>query len=52
MTAGSASIGASTACPRPIIVDRTGRIRYKHVGPLTEADIEQTILPLVARLEK
>jgi cytochrome c biogenesis protein CcmG/thiol:disulfide interchange protein DsbE len=37
--------------PETFIVDRTGRIRYKHVGPLTEADLKQTILPLVARLE-
>jgi cytochrome c biogenesis protein CcmG/thiol:disulfide interchange protein DsbE len=38
--------------PETFIVDRTGRIRYKHVGPLTEADIARTILPLVARLER
>jgi cytochrome c biogenesis protein CcmG, thiol:disulfide interchange protein DsbE len=38
--------------PETFIVDRAGRIRYKHVGPLTEADIAHTILPLVAKLEK
>jgi cytochrome c biogenesis protein CcmG, thiol:disulfide interchange protein DsbE len=38
--------------PETFLVDRTGRIRYKHVGPLTEADIDQTILPLVAKLER
>jgi cytochrome c biogenesis protein CcmG/thiol:disulfide interchange protein DsbE len=38
--------------PETFIVDRTGRIRYKHVGPLTEADLATTILPLVARLEQ
>jgi cytochrome c biogenesis protein CcmG/thiol:disulfide interchange protein DsbE len=38
--------------PETFIVDRSGRIRYKHVGPLTEADIEHTVLPLVAKLEK
>ncbi len=38
--------------PETYLVDRTGRIRYKHVGPLTEADIQHTILPLVARLEQ
>jgi cytochrome c biogenesis protein CcmG/thiol:disulfide interchange protein DsbE len=38
--------------PETFIVDRTGRIRYKHVGPLTEADVARTILPLVARLER
>jgi cytochrome c biogenesis protein CcmG, thiol:disulfide interchange protein DsbE len=38
--------------PETFLVDRTGRIRYKHVGPLSEADIRHTILPLVARLEQ
>lgn len=38
--------------PESFIVDRDGRIRYKHVGPLTQADVEQTILPLVMRLER
>jgi cytochrome c biogenesis protein CcmG, thiol:disulfide interchange protein DsbE len=38
--------------PETFLVDRTGRIRYKHVGPLTQADVDRTILPLVARLEK
>jgi cytochrome c biogenesis protein CcmG, thiol:disulfide interchange protein DsbE len=38
--------------PETFIVDKSGRIRYKHVGPLTAGDVEQTILPLVARLEK
>lgn len=38
--------------PETFIVDRQGRIRYKHVGPLTEADVNTTILPLVARLDK
>ena len=38
--------------PETFIVDRDSRIRYKHVGPLTQADVEQTILPLVTRLER
>ena len=38
--------------PETFVVDRSGRIRYKHVGPLTEADLTRTILPLVAQLEK
>jgi len=38
--------------PETFVVDRSGRIRYKHVGPLTQADVERTILPLVAKLEK
>jgi cytochrome c biogenesis protein CcmG/thiol:disulfide interchange protein DsbE len=38
--------------PETFVVDRTGRIRYKHVGPLTQTVIDRTILPLVAQLEK
>jgi cytochrome c biogenesis protein CcmG/thiol:disulfide interchange protein DsbE len=38
--------------PETFIVDQGGRIRYKHVGPLTQADVERTILPLVTRLER
>ena len=38
--------------PETFIVDRAGRIRYKHVGPLTQNDVERTILPLIARLER
>ena len=38
--------------PETFVVDAAGRIRYKHVGPLSEADIAGTILPLVAKLEK
>ncbi len=38
--------------PETFIVDRTGRIRYKHVGPLTPAVVQKMILPLVAKLEK
>ena len=38
--------------PETFVVDRTGHIRYKHVGPLSEADIKSKILPLVTRLQK
>jgi cytochrome c biogenesis protein CcmG/thiol:disulfide interchange protein DsbE len=38
--------------PETFVVDRAGRIRYKHVGPLSDDDIENTILPLVAKLER
>ena len=38
--------------PETFVVDRSGRIRYKHVGPLTDADVAKTILPLVAKLER
>ncbi len=38
--------------PETFVVDKTGHIRYKHVGPLSEADIKDKILPLVARLQQ
>jgi cytochrome c biogenesis protein CcmG/thiol:disulfide interchange protein DsbE len=38
--------------PETFVVDRNGRIRHKHVGVLTEAEVESTILPLVKRLEQ
>jgi len=38
--------------PETFIVDKNGRIRYKHVGPLTEADVARTILPLITTLER
>ena len=38
--------------PETYVVDKTGHIRYKHVGPLSPDDIKNKILPLVAKLEK
>ena len=38
--------------PETFVVDREGRIRYKHVGPLTRDALDQKILPLIAKLEK
>lgn len=36
--------------PETFVVDRTGRIRYKHIGILTPEGLEETILPLIERL--
>ena len=38
--------------PETFLIDRDGRIRYKQVGPITAQVLQDTILPLVARLEK
>jgi cytochrome c biogenesis protein CcmG, thiol:disulfide interchange protein DsbE len=38
--------------PETFVVDADGRIRYKHVGPLSEDDVKDKILPLVAKLQK
>jgi cytochrome c biogenesis protein CcmG/thiol:disulfide interchange protein DsbE len=36
--------------PETYLVDKSGHIRYRHVGPVTEADVERTLLPLIDRL--
>lgn len=36
--------------PETYVVDAAGRIRYRHVGPLSAADVEQTLLPLIRSL--
>jgi cytochrome c biogenesis protein CcmG, thiol:disulfide interchange protein DsbE len=36
--------------PETYVVDAAGHIRYRQVGPLTAQDIEQKILPLIARI--
>jgi cytochrome c biogenesis protein CcmG, thiol:disulfide interchange protein DsbE len=36
--------------PETFVVDREGRIRHRHVGPLQPRDIEETIRPLLAEL--
>ena len=38
--------------PESYLVDRDGRIRFRQVGPLTEAVIEQQLKPLIAELSK
>ena len=38
--------------PETYVVDRAGRIAYKQVGPLTPQVLDDTILPLVARLRQ
>jgi len=36
--------------PETFVIDRAGVIRYKHVGPLTDAILNEKILPLVKEL--
>jgi cytochrome c biogenesis protein CcmG/thiol:disulfide interchange protein DsbE len=36
--------------PETFIVDAEGRIRFKQAAPLTQADVRDTILPLLAKL--
>ena len=37
--------------PETFIVDATGRIRYKHVGPVMPRDLEEIILPIIESLK-
>ena len=36
--------------PETFVVDREGRIRHKHIGPVSREALDETILPLVERL--
>ena len=41
-----------TGAPETYIVDRTGRIRYKQIGPITDDVWNDTIEPLILSLEQ
>jgi cytochrome c biogenesis protein CcmG, thiol:disulfide interchange protein DsbE len=38
--------------PETFIVDRDGRIRHKHVGPITPQVLQDTIRPMIAQLSR
>ncbi len=38
--------------PETYVIDREGRIRYRHVGPIFPEVMEETILPLIEELKK
>lgn len=38
--------------PETFVIDKTGLIRYKQIGPVTAQSLEQTILPLLRELQK
>jgi len=40
----------SYGVPETFIIDAEGRIAYRHVGPMTQTDIDETILPLARKL--
>jgi cytochrome c biogenesis protein CcmG/thiol:disulfide interchange protein DsbE len=37
--------------PETFVVDRGGVIRYKHIGPVTQNDLENKIMPVVRKLQ-
>jgi cytochrome c biogenesis protein CcmG, thiol:disulfide interchange protein DsbE len=50
---GRASIDLGVyGVPESFLIDRQGRIRYKHVGPITPDVVEKTLWPLVQELRK
>jgi cytochrome c biogenesis protein CcmG/thiol:disulfide interchange protein DsbE len=38
--------------PETFLIDRAGIIRYKKIGPLTQADVVEDILPLIEELNR
>jgi cytochrome c biogenesis protein CcmG/thiol:disulfide interchange protein DsbE len=36
--------------PETFVIDKAGRIRLRHVGPLTEEDVAKELLPLIKKL--
>ena len=38
--------------PETFVVDKTGRIRYRRVGPIDARELEKVIRPLIRELEK
>jgi cytochrome c biogenesis protein CcmG, thiol:disulfide interchange protein DsbE len=49
--AGTAAIDFGVyGVPESYVLDGTGHIRYRHVGPLTAEDVRDKILPLIERL--
>jgi len=39
-----------TGAPETFVVDKTGRIRYKYIGPITTEDWEKILYPLIQEL--
>ena len=37
--------------PETFVIDKTGVIRHKHIGVLTQEDVEETLLPLIRKLQ-
>ena len=36
--------------PETFVIDRRGVIRYKHIGPVSGADLDEKIIPIIQRL--
>ena len=38
--------------PETYVIDRDGRVRYKHVGPIFDETFDETILPIIRKLQE
>ena len=38
--------------PKTFVIDRSGNVRYKHIGPVTSEVLETKRLPLVRDLQR
>jgi cytochrome c biogenesis protein CcmG/thiol:disulfide interchange protein DsbE len=38
--------------PETFVIDRNGKVRFKHVGPLSQEDLESKLLPIIDQLEQ
>jgi len=38
--------------PESFLIDKTGTIRYKQIGPFNEASIQEKLIPLIRELQK
>lgn len=38
--------------PETFVVDRQGRIAYKHIGPISKRDMDEKILPMIEKLRR
>ena len=38
--------------PETFVIDRNGRIAYKHIGPVTPTVLDETLRPLIAKLRR
>ncbi|MEE2691882.1 MAG: DsbE family thiol:disulfide interchange protein [Pseudomonadota bacterium] len=41
-----------TGAPETFVIDKEGRVRYKHVGPVTPEVWEKTLRPLIEKLKR
>ena len=38
--------------PETFVIDQSGRIRYKHIGPVSAEDASETLLPIIEQLRR